>query len=140
MQVYIPGGDNYPAGEWKLQLLQVPEENKAFIQEYGHFHNAKISEEQLHMLASELKKNETKPKGSVYELKITMEGIQLLQELLTECSKVADAHYGLPDEEILIETWTPDGREEDDDPQISLPTFNVGLMHKADRLKKLLSM
>lgn len=66
--------------------------------------------------------------------------VEDLQELLKILNDVAEAHENLHDLEEVIETWTPSSEGNHVYPEISCPNFNVGLLRKAQKIKKVLRM
>lgn len=70
------------------------------------------------------------------KIDIPPEVIDDLREILLVLEQAADQHKGLHETEELIEPWRPSKAEYD----ISCPDLTVGLVRKAERVKKLLRL
>ena len=70
------------------------------------------------------------------KIDIPSEVIDDLRDILVALEQAADQHKGFHDTEELIESWTPSGADEN----ISCPDLTVGLVRKAERVKKLLRL
>ena len=70
------------------------------------------------------------------KIDIPPEVIDDLRVILHVLNKAAEAHSGLLDTEELIESWRPSDSVED----VNCPDLTVGLIRKADRVKKLLRL
>ena len=70
------------------------------------------------------------------QIELPDEAIKLLQEILPILSDAADTHDSLNDDQEIIEPWTPT----DWDSDISCPDLTVGVLKKAERVRKLLKM
>ncbi len=70
------------------------------------------------------------------KIDIPPEVIDDLRDILVALEQAADQHKGLHEDEELIESWTTS----DADECISCPDLTVGLVRKAERVKKLLRL
>ena len=70
------------------------------------------------------------------KIDIPPEVIDDLRDILVALEQAADQHKGFHDTEELIESWTPS----DADGYITCPDLTVGLVRKAERVKKLLRL
>lgn len=70
------------------------------------------------------------------KIDIPPEVIDDLRDILVALEQAADQHKDLHDTEELIESWTPS----DADECITCPDLTVGLIRKAERVKKLLRL
>lgn len=66
------------------------------------------------------------------QIDIKPEIIDDLREILIALEQAADQHKDLHDTEELIEQWTPS----DSDEAITCPDLTVGLVRKAERVRK----
>jgi hypothetical protein len=70
------------------------------------------------------------------KIDIPPEVIEDLREILHVLNQAAEAHSGLHDTEELIEPW----KSSYSDQEVNCPDLTVGLIRKADRVKKLLRL
>lgn len=70
------------------------------------------------------------------QIDIPPEVVEDLRQVLTVLCDVAIVHKDFPDEEELIEAWTP----LDSDESIYCEELTVGLVKKAARIKKILRL
>lgn len=70
------------------------------------------------------------------KIDIPPEVIDDLREILHVLNQAAEAHSGLHDTEELIEFWVPSNLGQG----VNCPDLTVGLIRKAERVKKLLRL
>jgi hypothetical protein len=70
------------------------------------------------------------------KIDIPPEVIEDLRQILQVLEDTSKIHSELGDSEELIEPWTPS----DSDSQINCPDLTVGLIRKAEKVKKLLRL
>lgn len=77
---------------------------------------------------------------TMVQIEIDSEIIEELREVLNELENVYHEHHsrGCCDSEIIVDPWTPSGAE--DQGEIYLPEFTVGVAKKAVNLKRRLKL